>query len=70
MNKKQKKVFETMKKEMLINLLNNEINRLPLLVKKPAGILTEDLVQKTKLISNDAYLIMKRERFLQGLPRR
>jgi len=58
-----------MKKEMLINLLNNEINRLPLLVKKPAGILTDDLVQKAKLISNDAYLMIKRERFLVGLKR-
>lgn len=70
MNHKNRKKFEAMKKEMIINLLNKEINRLPLLVKKPAGILTEDLVQKAKLISNDAYLILKKERFLQGLPRR
>lgn len=66
-NKKRK--FESMKKEMLINLLNKEIPKIPLLVKKSAGILTEDIVQKCKLLSNDAYLQIKRERFLTGLKR-
>ena len=70
MNRKDKKQFESMKKEMLISLLNKETNRLPLLIKKPAGILTEDIVQKAKLISNDAYLMIRKERFLYGLSRK
>ena len=69
MNKKEKKQFESMKKEMLINLLNKEIPKMPLLIRKTAGILTEDLVQKSKLISNETYLMLKRERFLMNLRR-
>ena len=67
MNNKKREKFESMKKDMLINLLNKEVNRMPLLVKKPAGLLTEDLVQKSKLINNESYLMLKREKFLIGL---
>jgi len=70
MNRKDKKKFETAKKEMIINLLNKEVNKMPLLVRKPVGLLTEDLVQKSKLVSNETFLMLKRERYLQGLSRR
>ena len=67
MNKKNRKKFEALKKEMLINLLNKESNRMPLLIKKPSGLLTEYNVESCKLISNEAYLLIRRERYLQGL---
>ena len=33
------------------------------------GILTEDLVQKSKLIGESTYRMLKRERFLEGMRR-
>ena len=36
-------------------------------LKKPSGLLSEDLVQRAKLINNETYLILKREKFLIGL---
>ena len=60
LNKKlRKKTREFLLENQKINYSN-----IPLLIKKPSGIISEDIVQKSKLISNDAYLMLKRERFL------
>jgi len=39
----------------------------PLQFNGKALIITDDMCQKVKLYNNDSYLMVKRERFLQGL---
>ena len=58
-------------KKRLLRENPKEFWQTPLWVlKKPSGLLSEDSVQKCKLINNESFLIVKRERFLQGLSRR
>ena len=63
---KKSKINKLRKKEKIDN--PKEWWQTPLWVlKKPSGLLSEDLVQRSKLISNDVFLMLKRERFLIGL---
>ena len=58
-------------KKRLLRENPKEFWQMPLWVlKKPSGLLSEDSIQKCKLINNESFLIVKRERFLQGLSRR
>ena len=66
---KLNKVLRLKTKEFLLGNQKDKW-RFPLLVKKSKGILGLDAVEKCKLINNEAYLILKRERFLQGLSRK
>ena len=70
MNKNDRKKFEALKKEMFINLLKKERGINVLKLKKKFSTLSLDNVEKCKLINDESYRIVKRERFFQGLDHR
>ncbi len=74
MNRKDKKVFEELKKKLTINLLNMENKKripvfdyVPKMVYSGWGLLSMDMVEKCKLISDVDYHIVRKERFLLNL---
>ena len=73
MPKKQKQ-FEALKRQ-LIEKRMKETFKIPLvplfkLQYKGKGYLTDDICQKAKCIGDDSYRMLKRELYLQGLPKK
>ena len=67
---KRSKINKLRKKEKIEN--PKEWWQIPLwkLKYKGMGLLTNDMVEKTKLIDNHSYMQVRKEKFLQGLSKR
>ena len=71
---KKSDMFEAMKQQLISRSIESKkIKRIPLydyikkLIYDGKGMLTDDMVQKCKLISQDDYYIVRKERFLLNL---
>ncbi len=73
MNKKDKKIFDELNKKLLIQLLNKENKKIPVMEYVPKmiysgfGLFTDDMVQKCKLLPEHEFNFVRKERFLLNL---
>ena len=69
MKMKEKKIFEVLKRKLYFELLNGErgIDTWKLQFRGKAMVITEDMLQKVKLYSQESYFQVRRARFLENL---
>ena len=75
--KKNKKIFEELKRQLILKSIEKKkAIRIPLFdldkiqFNGKGLMITQDMAEKTKLLNNESYLMVRKERYLQGLPNR